>query len=88
MFTILITEDKSYDELVLIKAYRDNINSKIIHLNIDNIDHLIIDCKDQTFLRNKLKLLNTSKNNENLNTYPNINNFFERNFLFGEEDIS
>lgn len=85
MFTFLITEENSADELALIKTYR-TINSKIINLNINNIDHVIIDCKNNKIL-NKLKLINVSKDNKNLNTYPNLNNFFQRNFLFGEEDL-
>lgn len=86
MFTFLITDIDSKEDITLTKAYR-HLNSKIIHLNIDNIDHLIIDCKNQDFLKHKLKLINVSKENQNLNTYPNLDNFFQRNFLFGEESL-
>lgn len=84
MFTVLIfssleKEDEIYNDLV--KNLKDINNSKIIDINIDNIDQLIIFCDNKEFLRNKLKLLNTTK--LEIETYPNLTNYLQRNF-FGD----
>ncbi len=85
MFTILIfselsSENKESKEYkILTKKLKDNLNTNIIDINIDNIDQLIIFCDNKNFLKNKLKLLNTIK--QEIETYPNITNFLQRNFF-------
>jgi len=86
MFTILIfsslneeDNNKSYCELTKnLKDINFN-NTKIIDINIDNIDQLIIFCDNKNFVKNKLKLLNTSK--QELETFPNLTNYLQRNFF-------
>ena len=85
MFTVLIFSDndiKDKDYLDLTTTLKQNINSIILDININNIDQLIIDCKDKSFLNNKLKLLNTTK--DKIQTFPNIDNYLKRNYFFGD----
>lgn len=82
-FTTFIINDYKDDDpeyLELIKQLKST-NANIIELNINNIQELIIDCKDKDFLKNKLKLLNTTKSE--IETYPNLPNYIQRTF-FGE----
>lgn len=86
MFTVLIfssldeeQRNENYDNLT--KNLKDINNSKIIDINIDNIDQLIILCDNKNFVKYKLKLLNITK--QEIETYPNLTNYLQRNF-FGD----